>query len=250
MKSQQEEKRYQTNCLDCIFAIYKDNEQTDCAIKRLDHFLERNEAYELQQEEKKSYIITRVCNGYRNHEWNNGVLDTSLVLKEVALTYGIIIDTSNMTKEVADKIFDRIISSNYETSKLTIVLASAVTSKNIHNVLYLFHKFTSVPIKTITMNYVDDSFNLFVRQVMKHDISNNFLYHTVTDINLFDLSILKTINDLITSKMEKLSVIEADKNVFVLTKGFRDYLNTCPSYWMSLDNFIQISKDVGYYKKL
>jgi hypothetical protein len=52
MKSQQEEKRYQTNCLDCICAIYKDNEQTDCAIKRLDHFLERDEAYELQQEEK------------------------------------------------------------------------------------------------------------------------------------------------------------------------------------------------------
>lgn len=250
MKSQQEEKRYQTNCLDCICAIYRDNKQTDCAIKRLDHFLERNEAHKLQQEDRQSHIITRVCNGYRNHEWNNGVLDTDLILKEVALTFGIIIDTNNMTKEIADKIFDRIISSNYETSKLTIVLASGVTSKNIHNVLHLFHKLTSVPIKTITMNYVEDSFNLFVRQVMKHDIANNFLYYTVTDIDLFDLSILHTINELITIQMEKLSVIEADKNVFVLTKGFRDYLNTCPSYWMSLDNFVQISKDVGYYKKL
>jgi hypothetical protein len=100
------------------------------------------------------------------------------------------------------------------------------------------------------MNYLEDSFNLFVRQVMKHDIANNFLYYTVTDVNLFDLSILNSINDLITGQMEKLSIIEADKNTFVFTKGFRDYLNTCPSYWMSLDNFIQMSKDVGYYKKL
>ena len=165
-------------------------------------------------------------------------------------TFGIIIDTSGMTKEIADTIYDKIMSSSYDKSKLTIVLSSSVASKNIHNVLHLFHRLTSFPVKTITMNYVEDSFNLFVRQVMKHTISNNFIYYTSTDIDLFDLSLLNTINDLISVQMEKLAVIETDKNKFVLTKGFKDYLNTCPSYWMSLDNFVQLSKDVGYYKKL
>lgn len=250
MKSQQEEKRYQTNCIDCVCASYKDNKQVGCALERLKYFISRNEAYKLQQEDKESYIVTRICNGYRNSNWNNGILDTKLILKEVSQTFGIIIDTNNMTKEMADGIFNKIMSCGYETSKLTIILASAVTSKNISNVLYLFHKLVDVPIRTITMNYVEDSFNLFVRQVMKHDVSKQFAYYTVTDIDLFDLSFLQTINDLIVNKMERLTVIEADKNKFIFTKGFKDYLNTCSSYWMSLDNFVQISKDLGYYKKL
>lgn len=250
MKSQQEEKRYQTNCLDCLCAEYKDAKQVGCVLKRLDQFVSRNEAYQLQQEDKNSYIITRICNGYRSPTWNNGILDTSIIAKELALTFGIIIDTNNMTKEIADSIFNKITSCGYELSKLTIILASAVSSKNIHNVLHLFHKLIDIPIKTITMNYVEDSFNLFVRQVMKHDSAQYFSYYTTTDINLFDLRFLGTINDLIVNRMEKLSVIETDTNNFILTKGFREYLNTCPSYWMSLDNFIQISKDVGYYKKL
>lgn len=250
MKSQQEEKRYQTNCLDCVCALYKDNKQLGCALDRLQHFISRNEAYKLQQEDKESYIVTRICNGYRNSNWNNGILDTKLILNEVSQTFGIIIDTNDITKEIADNIFNKIISCGYETSKLTIILASAVSSKNIGNVLYLFHKLIDIPIRTITMNYVEDSFNIFVRQVMKHDVSKYFSYYVVTDINLFDLSFLQTINDLIVNKMEKFTVVETDKNKFIFTKGFKDYLNTCPSYWMSLDNFVQISKDLGYYKKL
>ena len=250
MKSRQEEKQYQTNCLDCASAIYKDNKQIDCAIKRLDSFIKRDEAQVIAHEDKESYVITRICNAYRSPTWNNGILDTELLLREVSQTFGIIIDTNGMTKEIADNIYDRIIALNYDKSKLTIVLSSSVASKNIHNVLHLFNKLINVPIKAITMNYVEDSFNLFVRQVMKHNISNSFTYYTSTDIELFDLSVLSTINDLISIKMEKLVVIETEKNKFVFTKGFKAYLNTCPSYWMSLDNFVQLSKDVGYYKKL
>jgi hypothetical protein len=250
MKSQQEEKQYQTNCLDCACAIYKENKQTGCAVKRLDNFVKRGEARVLTQEDKESYIITRICNAYRSPAWNNGKLDTDLLLKEVSQTFGIIIDTNGMTREIADNIYDKIMSSTYDKSKLTIVLSSSIASKNIHNVLHLFHRLINFPVKTITMNYVEDSFNLFVRQVMKHTISNSFIYYTSTGIELFDLSLLNTINDLISVQMEKLAVIETDKNKFILTKGFKDYLNTCPSYWMSLDNFVQLSKDVGYYKKI
>lgn len=250
MKSQQEEKKYQTNCIECICAKYENNLQTGCAVGRLENFINRDEAHLVDEADKKHYVITRICNSYRSEKWNNGILDIDRIIKESSQTFGIIIDTEGLNRELSDLIYSKIVESNYNPAKLTIILCSSVSSKNIHNVLYLFHRLIKIPIKTVTMNYVEESFNLFVRQAIKHDISNNFIFYTITDVNTFDMSALHKINDLISNKMEKLSVIQCDKHTFVLTKAFKDYLNTCPSYWMSLDNFILISKEVGYYKEI
>lgn len=265
MKSQQQEKKYQTNCQDCLCAEYEGKTQTGCALNRIEIFKDRGEVSEVYDAENREfYIIDRICNGYRDPNWNGGKLDKDLILSDISVHFGILVDTENIrhtfeekgvfiektNKDTIENFVEKIKSCKYDLSKISIALSNRVGSKNFGAVAELFNQLINIPVKCITINHNEEKISGFYRNVLKGSFSNNFQFYTVTDLNLFDLDLLNKVNDKITIDLDKFSVAESKSNQFILKDAFKFHLNTFLDYDLILENFITVSKQSNYFREL
>lgn len=96
-----------TPCKDCVFAIYDNITQTECALKYIDKYKNQNiEILEAYDDTKEFYIINnKKCIGYRENKWfkqfdlDQADLDSKIQkYKETnILDYMIIIDLKNLS---------------------------------------------------------------------------------------------------------------------------------------------------------
>ena len=68
MKLQPLDHKIQTNCKDCIFAIYSEETQTGCEASRTDIFKNQNKLIEAYDEENEFYVVKGFCNLYRDNK--------------------------------------------------------------------------------------------------------------------------------------------------------------------------------------
>lgn len=255
MKSQQQEKKYQTNCQDCLCAEYEGKTQTGCALNRIEIFKDRGEVREVYDAENREfYIIDRICNGYRGPSWNGGKLDKDLILSDISIHFGILVDTKsiaqNTDEDIVKNFVEKIKSCKYDLSKISIALSNQIESKNFGSVMKLFNELINIPVKCVTINHNEEKISGFYRNVLKSRFSNNFQFYTVTDLNLFDLDLLNKVNDKLTIDLDKFSVAESKSNQFILKDAFKFHLNTFLDYDLVLENFITLSKQTNYFREL
>ena len=126
MKSKPPDKSLQTNCKECLFAIYNKDTQTGCMTNRIDMF--RNtprgdvviEAYD---EEKEFYVIDGLCNYFRQPKWNDGQPDLEKVQQESQTKFTILIHADEITKETLSSITTSIREIDYPTDKISIIIS-------------------------------------------------------------------------------------------------------------------------------
>lgn len=60
-----------TSCKNCVFAVYDGNTQTDCHLRLIDKYKEKNaEIIEVYDDDKEFYVINnKRCVGYRLNDW-------------------------------------------------------------------------------------------------------------------------------------------------------------------------------------
>ena len=97
MKSQlSETSPIKTSCKECVFAVYEGDTQTGCEFNRLDK-LPHFEAYD---DQKEFYVVKGLCNHIRHEKTKDGsVYDKSLIHKEVALSFYILLDIENLSEQ-------------------------------------------------------------------------------------------------------------------------------------------------------
>jgi hypothetical protein len=108
-----------TSCKDCVFAVYKKNTQTDCALDYMNKYKSKNvQVLEAYDEYKEFYILNnKKCIGYRENKWlKNNDLPTTVDLgtkielynKTNKIDYICVIDTKNLTFDQLQDIVEQI----------------------------------------------------------------------------------------------------------------------------------------------
>lgn len=128
MKSKQREKRLQTSCKGCAFAIYDGDTQTGCKFGRTEKFLERGELFEAYDEEKEFFVVQRLCNLARPTDNNSEDSDLIEARDSIKPSVFISVMLDGGTKEDFDNLLSTIKSADYPADKLYIALSQPFES--------------------------------------------------------------------------------------------------------------------------
>ena len=126
MKSKPPDKSLQTNCKECLFAIYNKDTQTGCMTNRIDMF--RNTprgdvVIEARDEEKEFYVIDGLCNYFRPPKWNDGQPDLEKAQQESQTKFTVLIHADDITKETLSSITTSIKEIDYPKDKISIIIS-------------------------------------------------------------------------------------------------------------------------------
>lgn len=206
-----------TPCKDCVFAIYNQNTQTDCALGYIDKYKDKNiSVLEAYDNTKEFYIINgKKCIGYRENKWFKQFdLDGSDLEAKINkyhetnhLDYIIIIDLKNLSIENLDEILKQIQSCDIKPRKLIMVryadnelkfpYSSIENLLKNHNVSYVWRiqtiLDTTLVYKEILHNIISlnakyrfivsvNDYNTDIKHIIKH--TNKTVHH---DLDQFDI---------------------------------------------------------------
>ena len=120
-----------TTCKDCVFAVYDDKTQNECALKYLDIYKTNNiEILEAYDQDKEFYIINgKKCIGYRENKWFKQFdLDNSDLVDKINkyhqtnhLDYFIVIDLKLMSLDQLDKMLKQISGCTIQPKKVIFI---------------------------------------------------------------------------------------------------------------------------------
>jgi|TARA_A100001518_G_C1219078_1_gene62599 hypothetical protein len=123
MKSKQKEKRLQTSCKGCAFAIYEGNTQTGCKFGRTEKFLERGELFEAYDEEKEFFVVKRLCNLARPTEHSTEDSEVAKARDSIKPSIFISVELDDATEGDFNNFFNTMKNIDYPNDKLSIVLS-------------------------------------------------------------------------------------------------------------------------------
>lgn len=242
MKLPFQDRLFQTNCKNCIFAIYTDNTQTGCSNDRL-KFFETIEAYDL---EKEFYVVNGFCNYYRSRSWNGGVADAEKAKEESGVTFDIIIDCTQINQDYYDQIRDLLCNINYNAAKYNIMFChdysveSSVKS-------YVTNLYKPYPKSKLTI-YRDK--DLYLNTVV---FKSKNTYHIYLNGNqLIDKNLLANLNNEINDNVKKVVLAKNGTTYVVSNYAYKiicDY-STKLLYDYNIDSLIEKTKDSNMYIEL
>ncbi len=117
----------QTSCKECVFAIYNDKTQVDCAADRISKF--KDYVISAYDDEKEFFVIDRICNLHRPKEWNNGSADVSKAVDECSITFDVFIDCNDISIEYYSKVKNELQNLSYAKNKINVYLFQSSESK-------------------------------------------------------------------------------------------------------------------------
>lgn len=195
MKSKLPDRSLQTNCKDCVFAVYKNQTQVDCKADRLKLFSDK--VIEAYDNEKEFYVINAFCNYYRKSTWNNGVADLKRVKSEASLTFDILIDCNDMDENYAQKVEEFIKNIDYDNGKIKIVLFHTYNQpKEVYS--RVSHIYTHCNKKV-------DIATCMHKGLYLHELLNKSLrsHHVVMHNSLIDTNVCTTLNNKVNDDLVK-----------------------------------------------
>lgn len=200
MKSPLQDRKYQTSCKDCIFAIYEDKTQVNCACERIKMFKEK--VLECYDNDKEFYVIDGLCNLKRSKTWNNGEADVEKAKLESSCTFDVFINCNNITEEYANNIIKFILENSYYNNRFRTTLYHEDTvDKSIRkNITKVYHH-------TKGTCYISSckNINTFLHQAMLN--SKGAFVFNMDSSNIISSESLTDINNLINTDMKKLLFI-------------------------------------------
>lgn len=211
-----------TPCKDCVFAIYENKTQTNCALNYIDLYRNNNiEILEAYDEDKEFLIINKKkCIGYREPKWfeqfnmsNSTIEDKIIKFNETnKLNYLLIIDLLNFTIESFRQLC-------YNISRLDIKPQQLIIIRHIDDKLnFPYESISSVlqnsNIKWRIQTMVDNSINH--NQIIHNLIIINPKYRFVCSINNY----IDNLNELINNSNR---IVHEDLDQFIVLSSKNKY---------------------------
>lgn len=190
-----------TCCKKCVFAIFDDKTQIDCALKYIDTYKTNNiEVLEAYDEDLEFYIINKKkCIGYREPKWfeSLGMKNTSLEEKITrykdmnVIDYHLIVNTKTFDLDALKLFFYNLSKINIKPKKLTII-------RYLDKKLLLPYKEIELLIKKYNISYLWK-----IQTIIDKDISDQDILHQIIVQNpkyrfvLYADNSTDTLNDLV-----------------------------------------------------
>ena len=130
MKSKPPDKTLQTNCKECLFAVYDKNTQTGCMADRISmfqHTPKGNMVIAAYDNEKEFYVIDGLCNYFRPPAWNEGIADLEKAKYESKTKFAIVIHADNINSDNLASIKNSLKHINYMSDKITITISHSIS---------------------------------------------------------------------------------------------------------------------------
>lgn len=235
MKSQQQEK-IQTNCKDCLFAIYNDKTQVSCAANRITLF--GDDAIEAYDDEKEFYVINRFCNYYRKTTWNNGEIDFEKLKKETDIPFDLFISAKDI---LSNELIQLLFNLKYDQAKIQVsIFHHMLDDVNMRDLAKLA-KLKNCTI-TACVNIDEYLHNSIIRS------KNNYHAVLVND-NKHKISNLDSINSIINNELKQAIIFNLNGIEFISNIAYKlEYLiNDSNSYIENLTSLKQKSQQESMY---
>jgi hypothetical protein len=240
-----------TPCKDCVFSIYEDITQTDCHLKYIDKYRDKNiEILEAYDNEKEFYVINgKKCIGYRESKWfkqfgleNSPIQDKVNKFTELNhLSYMIVIDLKYFTL----KHFNHLIE---EVKKISI------SPEKIIFIRYQDNKdFTYDIIKNL-LDKIKLGCKWRIQTMVDNSLDNKDILHNCINLNKqhrFILSINKPANNIykIIDKANYIVYEDLDQFNVISNKDKTALIFSAPSYrWSIVVEKINILDDDNNYQ--
>ena len=166
-----------TPCKSCVFALYSNNTQTDCAIGYIEKYKNKNtEILEAYDNDKEFYIINgKKCLGYRENKWFNQF-------------------------DLTDADINQKVAKYFETNILDYYMVVDLKQLNINqldDILKQISECKIQPKKVIFIRYVDNElqfgFSKIEALLTKHAVPYIWRIQTIVDLSLNHEQILHNI---------------------------------------------------------
>jgi adenylate kinase family enzyme len=172
-----------TPCKNCGFAIYEGQTQTDCALKYIDVYKEKNqEIIEVYDQEKEFFVINnKKCPGYREQKWFDS-LDTKcdtledkieIFHKYNFIHYLLIVNLDSLTKDQFINLCEQISELKIKPSKIILVRYPPINNQEIFPYEYLK--------QTIDKYFANISWR--IQTVVDQSISYEFMVQNIVSVN-------------------------------------------------------------------
>jgi hypothetical protein len=235
MKSQQQEK-IQTNCKDCLFAIYNDKTQVSCAANRIVAF--GNDVVEAYDDDKEFYVINRFCNYYRKTTWNDGEIDFEKLKKETDIPFDLFISAKGLS---SNELIQLLFNLKYDQTKIRV----SVFHHMLDNVdMVEIKKLVKLTNCTITACADIDKYlhNSIIR-------SNNNYHAVLVNENKHKIRDLDSINSVINNELKQAIIFNLNGIEFVSNIAYKleSLINESISYIENLTSLKQKSQQENMY---
>jgi hypothetical protein len=235
MKSQQQEK-IQTNCKDCLFAIYNDKTQVSCATNRIVAF--GNDVVEAYDDDKEFYVINRFCNYYRKTTWNDGEIDFEKLKKETDIPFDLFISAKGLS---SNELIQLLFNLKYDQTKIRV----SVFHHMLDNVdMVEIKKLVKLTNCTITACADIDKYlhNSIIR-------SNNNYHAVLVNENKHKIRDLDSINSVINNELKQAIIFNLNGIEFVSNIAYKleSLINESISYIENLTSLKQKSQQENMY---
>jgi hypothetical protein len=238
MKSQRQEK-IQTNCKDCLFAIYNGNTQVSCAANRISLF--GDDVVEAYDNEKEFYVINRFCNYYRKTNWNNGEIDFQKLKKETDIPFDLFISAKDLSSNELIKLLFNL---KYDQNKITVSIFHHMLDKVDMVEIKKLAKLTNC---TVTACVDIDKYlhNSIIR-------SNNNYHAVLVDDNKHKIRNIDSINSVINNDLKQAIIFNLDGVEFISNIAYKleSLINDSISYVENLTSLKQKSQQEKMYTEI
>lgn len=186
-----------TPCKDCVFAIYSNNTQNDCALGYLKKYQDNNiQVLEAYDDTKEFYIINgKKCIGYRENKWFKQFnLDDASLIDKVNkynetnyLDYIVAIDLKQMSIDDLDSILKQLSVCNIKPQKVILVRYADNELKFPYTAIEDLFKKHNVTYTWRIQTILDISISY--DQIIHNIISLNSKYRFIVSINNYNTDI-------------------------------------------------------------
>lgn len=233
----------QTNCKNCIFAIYDSNTQIECGAGRIQKFKKSNRVIEAYDNEKEFYVIKGLCNLNRPLSWNNGIPDNNKAIEESSVDYKIYFDCTDLTTQFKNKIL-QFVNNDYYSTKYNITLYHTLNvSQNIKKDVIDIYKSSNRKIYITSCRDVDQYIhNAYINAKEAYSIN-------IKNSDDFDTDILSKLNDKINIDL-KSSLLIKNKTIYIVSNTvyrIEDMENRYNNFSQTLDSLISKIQNTDLY---
>ena len=224
----------QTSCKNCIFAIYDNQTQVNCAIGRIDIYREQNSLIEAYDDDKEFYVVDgRICNSCRNREWldkqpnlrfSSRYQDTvDYVRQEVTLQFHLVV-IADQDIEGVKKSINSVIADGYLPLEISVIRKLGCQIRPAHLKMYLDTLNIKWQINSITNPELDE--RLSVDYAVESSIYQQYV--VVRAGSTLPPNYLKNIDAAWNDKLLQLGIVISNDddtiNGMMVNKAVHEYL--------------------------
>ena len=225
-----------TPCKNCVFAIYDNITQTNCALHYLDIYRDKDiEILEAYDNDKEFYIINnKKCIGYREQSWfdNLNMSESSLeekiktYIESNHISYSTVVNLRHFTIQNFKDLLENLNKPNIKPQKL--ILIRHLSNKedfgysNIEKILSNYHLSFPWRIETILDSTTEDLRNLYT--TITTNVKNRFV-HYISDPSAENLAkLIDKANHIVYSELGQFNILSlSDKTSIIFSRSVYKY---------------------------